>query len=338
MAETTLAASMTPYRTGAVFLRLDAAALERHRVLPAREDTRSVRALADCGPLDSNLTVRIVDPDTRCCLPPDRVGEIWIAGPTVARGYWNKPESTRDTFQALTADTGEGPFLRTGDLGFLRNGHLVITGRCKDLIIVHGLNHYPQDIEATAADQVPDPGMGAAFSLEIRDEERVVLVQELRRRKLSREEGVRLIERLRAALSREHGLQAYAVCLVPPGQIHKTSSGKIQRRACCEAFLAGALRTLADYREPEPGTTGPSSHPEAEPHQSLAAMTQRVAVLIAASLNLPPGDLDHHRAFEAYGLGSTRAVSLSGDLGRDLGVSLPASLLYDYPTLSMLAR
>src|SRR5690606_21713603 len=122
----------------------------------------------------------IAHPENMTSLPPDQIGEIWVSGPSVAQGYWNRPEETDRTFRAYLKDTGEGPFLRTGDLGFIQDGELFVTGRLKDLIIIRGLNHYPQDIEATAerAHARVRPGNGAAFACEIDGVERLVLVQE----------------------------------------------------------------------------------------------------------------------------------------------------------------
>ncbi|MEG5061534.1 AMP-binding protein [Microcoleus sp. A2-D2] len=127
----------------------------------------------------------MVNPESLTQCQPHEVGEIWVAGETVARGYWNRPEETEKTFQAYLSDTSEGPFLRTGDLGFLRDGELFVTGRLKDLIIIRGRNFYPQDIERTADRSHPSLRQGAiaAFSVEADGEEQLIIVQELEARK-----------------------------------------------------------------------------------------------------------------------------------------------------------
>jgi len=129
--------------------RVDARALARHRVAPARPGEPAARAVVGCGRSLLDQELAIVDPRTRRACPEAAVGEIWVKGPSVALGYWHRPEDTAQVFGATRADTGDGPFLRTGDLGFVLDGELFVTGRCKDLVIVRGRNHYPQDLEQT---------------------------------------------------------------------------------------------------------------------------------------------------------------------------------------------
>src|SRR5262249_18938501 len=150
--------------------------------------------------------------------PDGRVGEVWVAGPSVAAGYWNRPEETARTFRATLADTGEGPFLRTGDLGFLQDGELFVTGRIKDVIILHGRNHYPQDIEETV--QLAHPrlrrGCGAAFEVLRDGRPRLVVVQEVERR--CRDLDVaRLIGDVRQAVAERHDAQLYELWLLEYG-------------------------------------------------------------------------------------------------------------------------
>ena len=142
---------------------------------------RSARTLVGCGRSEVGTRIAIVDPETRTECGAGRVGEIWVAGASVAQGYWGRTRETEETFAAHLGDTGEGPFLRTGDLGFIRDGALFVTGRLKDMIIVRGLNHYPQDIEATVERSHPAlrAGCGAAFPVDVNGEERLVVVQEL---------------------------------------------------------------------------------------------------------------------------------------------------------------
>jgi acyl-CoA synthetase (AMP-forming)/AMP-acid ligase II len=168
---------------------------------------------------------------------------VWVSGPSVAQGYWDRPEETAQTFRASLAETGEGPFLRTGDLGFLHDGSLFITGRLKDVIIIRGRNHYPEDIEQTVRASHPalQTGMGAVFSVEVEGEERLVVVQEIQpgcRRPLDHEA---VIGDVREAVVRHHELEVYAVLLVKSSSIPRTSSGKIQRHACREGFLTRSL-------------------------------------------------------------------------------------------------
>ncbi len=159
------------------------------------------------------------------------MGEIWISGGNIAEGYWNRPEETKHTFGAHIVGTHEGPFLRTGDLGFMQDGHLYITGRLKDLLIVRGRNYYPQDIEATVEgiNRILRPGSGAAFSITENDVEQLVVVQEIQRREVEGVDWNDVIKEIRANIAREHGIRAHAVILIRRATIAKTSSGKIMR-------------------------------------------------------------------------------------------------------------
>jgi acyl-CoA synthetase (AMP-forming)/AMP-acid ligase II len=194
--------------------------------------------------------VAIANPQTLARCAADEVGEIWVSDPGVAQGYWQRPEDTANTFQAYLSDSGEGPFLRTGDLGFMQDGELFITGRIKDLIIIRGTNHYPQDIEWTVQEVHPAlrPDYGAAFSVEFEGEERLIVVQEVERQAQDLDVD-EVIAEIRQAIAELHELQVYAVVLVKPGNILKTSSGKIQRQACRSSFLAGELEVLGDWSE-----------------------------------------------------------------------------------------
>ena len=224
--------------------------LQRNRIKPVEEGAAGSRVLVGCGGIAPNLKVAIVDPETLAPCSPDRVGEIWVSGPSVARGYWRKPEETKQTFGAHLA-TGEGPFLRTGDLGFLDQGQLFVTGRLKDLIIIRGSNHYPQDLEHTVerSHRALRPGCGAAFSIDVDGAERLVIVQEVNDRASVPNEDV--VAAIRRALTESHEVHPEAIVLIEPRTIPRTSSGKIQRYACREAFLAGTLNVVHEWRDRE---------------------------------------------------------------------------------------
>jgi amino acid adenylation domain-containing protein len=236
--------------TPPLFRSFDGAALERGRLAPVEDGVAGARPLVGCGRVVGDQTVAIVDPETRRACADGTVGEIWVMGPSVAGGYWDRPDETEDVFHAVIADTGEGPFLRTGDLGFVHGGELFVAGRAKDLVIVHGRNHYPQDLELTAerAHAAVRPGCGAAFTVDADGGERVVLVCELGR------DGVRadpapVAEAIRDAVAEEHDLPVHRVVLLRTGGIPKTTSGKIQRRGCRAALLAGELEVVFDWTD-----------------------------------------------------------------------------------------
>lgn len=204
--------------------------------------------LVSCGRsiLDEQIIIAYPEQLTRC--PDGVVGEIWISGLNVAQGYWHRPEETQRTFHAYLVDTEEGPYLRTGDLGFIKDGQLFVTGRLKDLIIIRGSNHYPQDIELTVEKSHPScqTGGGAAFTVVIDNHEELVVVQEVTRQARNNPlDDVFLA--IRSAISEYHDLQVYAISLIRPMTIPKTSSGKIQRHAARAAFLHGELEIVDQW-------------------------------------------------------------------------------------------
>ncbi len=251
LAEATLLVSSTPVGTAPTVLSLEASELEKGKIVLAEAESAYIREAVSCGALVCETEVAIVNPDslTRCAA--DEVGEIWVNDPGVAHGYWQRPTATRETFESRIADEGATRYLRTGDLGFLKDGELYITGRIKDLIIIRGTNHYPQDIEWTVqqTDAAMRPDYGACFSIIEDGEEQLVVVQEIERSRQNTMDAEELITEIRQSISEAHELQVYAVALVKSGNVLKTSSGKIQRRKCKTSFLAGELEVLADWSE-----------------------------------------------------------------------------------------
>ncbi len=251
LAEATLLVSSKQVATEPVILSLDATGLERGRVTLAQEDNLQ-RDIVSCGQLVCETEVVIANPDTLVHCQTDEVGEIWVADPGVAGGYWQRSEATEETFKArLKGVPNAGPYLRTGDLGFMRDGELYITGRIKDLIIIRGTNHYPQDIEWTVQqlNSALRPDYGAAFSIIDDGEEKLVVVQEVERQHQLTLAADEILADIRQAISEVHELQVSAIALVRSGNVLKTSSGKIQRRACRDNFLAGKLEVIADWSE-----------------------------------------------------------------------------------------
>jgi acyl carrier protein len=228
-------------------LPFEGAELGRDRVVEAVAGREGVRTLVGCGRVMADQKVTVVDPESLTPCPPDRVGEVWVSGPSVTLGYWGRPEETKHAFRAYLADTGEGPFLRTGDLGFLRHGELFVTGRLKDLIIVRGRNHYPQDLEQTAEQShaALRPGGCAAFSVQGDEGEQLVVVQELQRRHMRSAGADEVVAAVRRAVTEHHEVEVHAVVLVRTGCVPKTSSGKIRRRATKAAYLESTLPVVA---------------------------------------------------------------------------------------------
>ncbi len=253
LAEATLIVSGGYAKKPPVVRWFAAEALATGRIVEAQPAEQGGRALVGCGNTLPDQEIAIADPETMTRCPAGRVGEIWVRGPSVAQGYWRQPEATEATFRAFLKDTGEGPFLRTGDLGFLRDGELFVTGRIKDLIIFRGVNLHPQDIERTVQESHPYlvPNAGAAFTVGVGGRERLVVVQELERRK--KDNLASVFEAIRRAVSVEHELPVDAIVLLHANSIPKTSSGKVQRHACRAAFLEGKLTAVAEWRAERDG-------------------------------------------------------------------------------------
>ena len=252
-----------------VIRTFDAAGLARREVIDAEPDDEGVRPLVGCGSSLPDQKIVIVDPETLCACPAGRIGEIWVQGPSVAQGYWQQAEDTERTFHARLKDTGEGPFLRTGDLGFLQDGELFVTGRLKDLIIIHGVNYYPQDIERTVQESHPRLRLdcGGAVTVESGGREQLIIVQEIERHKQADFSGI--FTAIRRAVAAEHELAPDAIVLIKAGSIPKTSSGKIQRHACRDNYLTGTLAVVGQWRASdapaEPAGEKPSAPDLIEP-------------------------------------------------------------------------
>ena len=342
LAESTL--KVTAVRRGAErkVLRVRAGALSLGLVQDAADGEADVRTLVGCGQSEVGTRIVIVDPQTLTECRPEQVGEIWVSGRSVAHGYWMRPEETEETFGAHLSDTGDGPFLRTGDLGFLRDDELFITGRLKDMIIIRGLNYYPQDIELTVERSHPAlrPGCGAAFALDADNEERLAVAHELERNHLRGADVNEVISAIREAVAREHELTVHTVLLLRPASIPKTSSGKIQRRACRSAFLAGELTLVGQWQQRAVGemNTEPEGRTKEYANLEADALQQWLIERLARHLKVSPSEIDARQPFARYGVDSMTTVRLSGELAEWLNRKLSPTVFFDYPTPEALAR
>lgn len=257
MAEATLLITGGAKSSPPIIRYCQTSALEQNNevILTASHDSLG-RSIVGCGQASFNHEVVIVDPQTLTVCEDGHVGEIWVSGPSIAQGYWQNPQATKRTFEATLEGRTEA-FLRTGDLGFLEAGELFVTGRLKDLIIICGRNHYPQDIEATVEQSHPAlrPGCGAAFAVEVQDKEKLVIVQEVERTSRRHLDVKEIVQAINQAVSEQHELQVYAVLLLRTGALPKTSSGKVRRHACQEGFLNQSLSVIADWSATPLGKT-----------------------------------------------------------------------------------
>jgi acyl transferase domain-containing protein/acyl-CoA synthetase (AMP-forming)/AMP-acid ligase II len=344
---------------------------------PEPQAASALRSAVPVGTTDQASTVLIVDPATRTVCPDGVEGEVWFQGPSVGSGYWNNEQETGAVFKGELADEpSSGAFLRTGDLGFVDDGELYVTGRLKDLIIVKGQNYYPHDIEdaVTNADRRLRPGCIAAFEVSEYDGQRVVVVAEARGA-LDHGEAEEVWRNARAAVAKELDLVLGELVLIERNTSAKTSSGKIRRRATREAYLNGTLAAIAAHRTiptaeelPKAGSTlgararGPvlaqpdesaertEGDVEAErpgagilmgipgPDRDAATLDLVLDELAAMLGSASAKQIDPYARLKELGLDSQASVELGSRLADVTGLELPAMLVFDYPTPAGLAR
>jgi acyl-CoA synthetase (AMP-forming)/AMP-acid ligase II len=333
LAEATLLVTAGKSVSAPGILPVDRRALGHDRITPAAGRNGEARTLVSCGLPPRDVTIAIVDPRSSVQCPADRVGEVWVRGGHVARGYWNRPAETEVVFAAHLADTGDGPFLRTGDRGFLHEGELFITGREKDLILVRGANYYPEDLEATVEQSHPilRPQGGAAFSVEGGDATRVVIGHEVVRSSEPPDLDA-AIRAIRRTLVEAHELQADVVLLLRAGSLPRTSSGKVQRHACAAGFLAGTLQVVARSAlcdQERPQLDSPSGAPSSDLEIWLAEVFREVLGLDRFGVQ---------DDFLELGGNSVHAAMLANRLQQKLGAIVPPVVIFEAPTIARLAQ
>jgi acyl-CoA synthetase (AMP-forming)/AMP-acid ligase II/acyl carrier protein len=323
LAEATLLVTGGDCRAAPVNLDVDADALKRNRVAQARAPSQA-KTLVGCGRSLPDQQVLIVDPESKTCLASDHVGEVWVSGPSVARGYFGKAEESDQIFRASLAD-GSGSFLRTGDLGFLHNGELFVTGRRKDLCIIRGRNIYPQDVEATVGGchDALLPDGGAVFTVEQQGTEQLVVLQELKPAHLTGLDAEPVFRAIVQAVIDHHEVKPTAVVLLRPGGILRTSSGKVQRHACKNAYVNKQLPVVAEKEFP-PATC-----------LSLGASASREQLLdfIAQSLSIPAGELNLDQRLDTMPIDSLKAFELKVSLEEAYQVKLPLTAFAQSQTM-----
>ncbi|MBT6180185.1 MAG: SDR family NAD(P)-dependent oxidoreductase, partial [Deltaproteobacteria bacterium] len=378
-------------------IRVESAALQESRVVETENPDNSL-VVVSCGKPLQGQEVRIVNQNTFESCGDDTVGEVWLRGDNVAGGYWQREESTVETFQATVQGESEKVhYLRTGDLGFIHDGEVYINGRLKELIIIRGRNHYPTDIEQTIASlewnhPVIRPGNCATFSVERDGEEELVVFHEIeprapdgsdvqgRKRKTKKflrvkdKEGEadqdsfdhnQIFEDIRDLIAEVHGIQPYAMFLLWPGSVSKTSSGKIQRAACKAAyeshFLEGTAEAIYGWTakkksrsRPKPKAKPTAAAKEETPKEAPAldakvaqkadALTEQGRIrtwlmnTVAQALGMELAEIDSSAGFATMGLDSKEAVSVTGELQDWLKRPLEPTLLFDYPNIDSLAK
>lgn len=338
LAETTLFVSGGSPSQIPRIIQLDRPALMQNRAVIAKENTEDTKTVVSCGTNWQGSKVAIAHPQalTRC--RSGEIGEIWLDSPAVASGYWQQPERSKRIFQARFKDSKES-WLRTGDLGFLFDGELYVTGRLKDAIVVRGCNHYPQDIELTVKQSHPalKADCIAAFSVDLEDREKLAIAAEIERtylRKLDRNEVVKAV---RQAVFEQHELQVDTILLLRTATIPKTSSGKLARYACREGFLAGSLNVVEEWTNT---TNQANSSP---PNKSKKPQTEEdienwIVLRLAAYLQVDPESIEISASFAQYGLDSSVAVTITEELAQWLDRELEPTLFWEYPNIASLSE
>ncbi|MBN4003654.1 non-ribosomal peptide synthetase [Nostoc sp. LPT] len=335
MAEATLIVSGGIKTALAQVKTVEKSALSQNQIVEANAQSQDIQTFVSCGQTIPQQQIVIVNSETLTRCSSDEVGEIWVSGLSVGQGYWNRTEETEQTFHAYLKDTKEGTFLRTGDLGFLDNSELFITGRVKDLIIIRGRNLYPQDIELTAEFSHPSlrSGANAAFTVEVNNEERLVIVQELEFR--AKPNLAEVASAIRQGIAQEHEVQVYGVVLIKPGSIPKTSSGKIQRRATRTQFQNGELNIV----ESDILKISDIARNETQLQRSeLLALSSRecqpvlesyLIELLGRVLSIATDDINPEEPLSTLGLDSLKVFELKNRIELDLEVEVSVADFFE---------
>jgi acyl-CoA synthetase (AMP-forming)/AMP-acid ligase II/acyl carrier protein/GNAT superfamily N-acetyltransferase len=332
LAEATLTLTWTPHLAGPIETTVSASLLERGLVGPPTSEADARRLVGSGRPLGATELV-IVDADGRRRAAPAEVGEIWVAGDSVTAGYFARPDATEATFGARLM--AGGPYLRTGDLGFLRDGQLYVTGRSKELIIVRGRNLAPQDVEATVEASHPAlrSASSAAFSLEDGGEEVLAVVAEVERTSARALDTDAVVSAVRAAVAAEHELELGVLALVAPVALPRTSSGKTRRGAARERLVQGRLDGLLALWRSDGAPRGTATAPSAasDPEAWLRAAIARAAGVDEARLAATT-------RLDDLGLDSLATAELAAELEARLSRPVSPTILREHSTIGDLAR
>lgn len=356
-------------------IELDRSALRESRVeLLSGRSKRAALALVACGSATSGTSLKIVDPETAIELPERSIGEVWLQGDSITAGYWNRPEENARRFGTLkvsrkpglmnrwfhrghmspsalsatpaeSSATPEPNYLRTGDLGFLDDGLLYITGRIKDIVIIRGRNYAPQDIEQSVLDLgAPLQGRCVAISVEGPRAEGLAIIAEVAR-DASEASFHMLVRNIRRAVIDEHEIDPRLVLLVRPGSIPMTTSGKVQRSACRTDLIHGRLPSRYRWERSGGAESPPLPIPKlpavvraSDQGEIEALIRDWLSQWLISRVGIEPVEIESDRRFDDYGLDSLTAVELSGELEDWSGVELTPANAWEHPTIASMAQ
>lgn len=318
--------------------------------LPDAADEHDAIELAACGRPGTDIEIVVMEPEENRLLDDGQVGELWIRGPNVTPGYWARAKASAESFDQKIA--GEGGWRRTGDLGFRHDGQYFITGRLKDLIIIRGQNHHPEDIEQTAfsSHAALAQGRAGAFALDVDGEEQVGLVCELTRDGLRNLDAEAVLHAIRGAISRVHKLKLATIVLIRPSSLPRTPSGKVRRFACRQDMLNGNLKVVERWEATPQASFTPVADPGAvvdwaqqlsrvDRSRHPALLRQWIREEVSWLSRLPAGTLPAVNAgFFDLGLDSVALVGLAGTLERELGIRMQPTLFFEHATIDALVE
>ncbi|MEM9822553.1 MAG: beta-ketoacyl synthase N-terminal-like domain-containing protein, partial [Bacteroidota bacterium] len=328
LAEITLAATTTPKGTGVTVIDMKV----EDQFGKIHNSNETTKRLVACGTINSHTDIRIVNPSSFEPVANGKIGEIWLAGKSVAKGYWNNPVATVQTFQATIKNESQH-FLRTGDLGFIQNNQLFFVSRIKELIILNGQNHYPTDLEQVV--ESCDPAIRktgvCAFSLNTDQQEKVVLICEINRTAIKGLDTVKLVKKIRASLIDTLGVRVSTIYFIRPMALPRTTSGKIKRVECRKKIANDELSYIHLWQEQK-------NDEKARSKSSLNKLIHELCRQVAKVCKIAVAEIDIHEPLSYCGLDSILATTLAQQLSTQYNKDISPTLFYDYPSIQLIAE
>jgi len=339
LAENTLMVTGIHHSEKPEYILADKQSLDKTNKIVISDDKETAHSFVGCGYPWLDDQVQIVDPEKAKICGEDTIGEIWTKSASVCRGYWNRTDKGKEIFNAKINGSTAGPFMKTGDLGFIHNGQLYIAGRIKEVIIIRGVNHFPSDIENTVENCHPalQAHACAAFSAEIEDQEKLIIVQEIKRTAIRGLDGIEVIEAIRSAISSEHEISAFAIELISPGRICKTTSGKIQHGKCKSMWRKKEFKTIFSWVQ-EFGDCGNKIMHKGGEESNFENIQSWLIHWLSIKVKISMKSINPETPILSYGLDSMGAVELEREVKEKFGIEIHLSDFLENNTISALAK